>query len=133
MKVGFRKINFLTSMVARLLQSTELSYEERKNLKKAKDYLQDVALSSTTEINHANEIYSEMSKHKTYAENADKSLELLEKKQKDVAGAVAKEYEFSFEPFELTTKFTGDDKTDFYSVAVELEDYILKITDKTKK
>lgn len=133
MKVGFRKINFLTSMVARLLQSTELSYEERKSLKKAKESLQDAVLGITTEIGHANEIYQEMSKHKTYTESSEKALELLKKKQSDVKKAAEKEVEYEFKPFELTTKFTGDDKADFYAVAVELEDYILIIADKKEE
>jgi hypothetical protein len=132
MKLKVRKINLFVNLIGHLLKSTDLSYEDRKNLRKAKDELAEAILGSSTKINHAQEIYTEMSKHKVYVESETKAKELLEKKQEDIEGAQNTEIDITFKPFDFSTKFTGENAIDFRAIATELEDYVLTIVEPKK-
>lgn len=127
MKLTVRKVNHLMSYVNEILTSSTLTYEDRKNFRKAKEALSDSVHGTNAKLNNVSEIFTTMSQHKKYIEDADKLKELIKEKQVDMDLLVNESIDFKFTPFDFTPKFQGERADTLRLFTAELEDIILTI------
>lgn len=126
MTIQFRKASVVKQLIAAILKSESLTYEERKFVKSAKTILEDVTTGCEMKLQCSQETYQEMKQHKSSVESEDKAKAILKTFQDDRASILSQEIVFDIEPIEFYFDFSkdGDRASDFKSVALELEDIL---------
>ncbi len=126
MKIQFRKASTIKRLITEILKSESLSYAERKEIKSAKNILEDATTGCEMKLQCCQEAYIEMKQHKSSVENEDKAKAILKEFQNDRASVLLQEVEFDIKPIEFQFDFTkdGERANDFKSIALELEDIL---------
>lgn len=102
--VLFRKLQNDKANLKAMLGMPALTITHRVALKVMINAIDDATLGTQTKINHAREIYGEMKTHKTYADDAEKTKQLLTETQNIITEAQNTAIVFDYPKEKLSIK-----------------------------
>lgn len=129
MTITYKKANHLRKLIAGLLTSSSIVYEDRIKLRDSKKIIDDLLSDFDWKMTCYQESYSEMKAHKSVIESVDKLENILTQFQSKKETLMKEVVEFSPNLFPLSRNFKSDaeKEIDYLHIYDELDGLIFNL------